>query len=74
MLDNLSRGSVAHRCTMCDIEQPGGQPKIGNRGSNPVAVNQFVNFFLYGVYMFAFSFSICEYSYFNVAYFDSILL
>ena len=28
-------------CTMCGTEQPKEQPQIGDRGSNPVAINQF---------------------------------
>ena len=43
-------------CTMCSTEQPKEQPQIG---SNPVAINQFLFFFLYWVHMFSFSFSIC---------------
>ena len=43
-------------CTKCGTEQPKEQPQIGDRGSNPVAINQF--FFLYWVHMFSFSFFI----------------
>ena len=32
-------------CTMSSTEQPKGQPQIGDRGSNPVAINQFLIFF-----------------------------
>ena len=32
-------------CTMCGTEQPKEQPQIGDRGSNPVAINQFLIFF-----------------------------
>ena len=32
-------------CTMCGREQPKEQPQIRDRGSNPVAVNQFLIFF-----------------------------
>ena len=32
-------------CTMCGREQPKEQPQIGDRGSNPVAINQFLIFF-----------------------------
>ena len=31
-------------CTMCGTEQPKEQPQIGDRGSHPVAVNQFLTF------------------------------
>ena len=31
-------------CTMCDTEQPKEQPQIGDRDSNPVAINQFLIF------------------------------
>ena len=30
---------------MCGTEQPKEQPQIGDRGSNPVAINQFLIFF-----------------------------
>ena len=45
-------------CTMCGTEQPKDQPQIGDRGSNPVAINQFISFF-YRVCIFSFSFFIC---------------
>ena len=32
-------------CTMSGTEQLKEQPQIGDRGSNPVAINQFFNFF-----------------------------
>ena len=35
------------------------QPQIGDRGSYPVAINQFLIFFLYWVHVFSFSFFIC---------------
>ena len=31
--------------TMCSTEQPKKQPQIGDRGSNPVAINQFLIYF-----------------------------
>ena len=36
-------------CTMCSTEQPKEQPQIGDRGSNPVAINHSAinQFFLY---------------------------
>ena len=39
---------VLIRCTMCGTEQPKEEPQIGNRGSNPVAINQILIFFLLG--------------------------
>ena len=33
---------------MCATEQPKEQPQIGDRGSNPVAVNHFLIFFSVG--------------------------
>ena len=51
-------------CTMCGIEQPKEQPQIGDRGSNPVAINQFFVFFSIG--------SACSRSFFsftNILYF-----
>ena len=35
-------------CTMCGTEQPKEQPQICDRGSNPVAINQFLIFFSVG--------------------------
>ena len=32
-------------CTMWGTEQPKEQPKIGDRGSNPVVINQILIFF-----------------------------
>ena len=32
-------------CTMCGTEQPKEQPQTGDRGSNPVAINQFLTSF-----------------------------
>ena len=46
-------------CTMCGTEQPNEQPQIGDGGSNPVAINQVLIFFLCWVHMFSFSFFIC---------------
>ena len=43
------------RGTLCDTEQ--NPPTVGNRGWNPVAVNQFVFFLVYSVHMFSLSFS-----------------
>ena len=42
--------------TMSGTEQPKEQPQIDVRGSNPIAINQFLIFFLYWVHMFSFSF------------------
>ena len=42
-------------CTMCGIEQPKEQPEIGDRGSNPVAINQFF-FSLLGSHVLVFFF------------------
>ena len=56
-------------CTMCGTEQPKEQRQNGERGSNPVAINQFLIFFLCWVHMFSFLFFICYYSLFYVAYF-----
>ena len=34
---------------MCGKEQPKEQPQVGDRGSNPVAINQFlISFYLLG--------------------------
>ena len=38
--------TVLSCCTMCGTEQPREQPEIGDRGYNPIAVNQFLVFFL----------------------------
>ena len=46
-------------CTMCGTEQPKEQPQIGDRGSNPFAINQFLILFSLLVHMFSFSFFIC---------------
>ena len=46
-------------CTRCGTEQPKEHPQIGDRGSNPVAINQFLIFFLCWVHVFSFSFLIC---------------
>ena len=44
-------------CTMCGTEQPKEQPQIGDRGSNPVAINQFLIFFsLLGSHVLVFFF------------------
>ena len=58
--------------TMCGTEEP----QIGNRGSNPVVINQFLTFFsLYWVHMFSFSFSFANILYFTwLTSFDLILL
>ena len=38
---------------MCGAEQPKEQPQTGDRGSNPVAINQFLIFFpLLGSHVF----------------------
>ena len=44
---------------MCGTGQPKEQPQIGDRGWNPVAINQFLLFFSIG--------STCSYSYFSFA-------
>ena len=46
-------------CALCGIERPKEQPQIGDRGLNPVAINQFLIFFLNSVHMFSFPFFIC---------------
>ena len=62
-------------CTMCGTEQPKEQPQIGDKGSNPVAINQFVIFFFYWVCMFSFSFSFANILYYMwLTSFDLILL
>ena len=52
-------------CTMCGTEQPKEQPQIGDRGSNPVAINQFLICFLYWVHTFQLSFSFVNIIYFT---------
>ena len=67
--------TVSICCTMCGTEQPKEQPQIDDRGSNPVAINQFLIFFLYLVHMFSFFFSFANIFYFTwLTSFDLILL
>ena len=68
-LESRQRGTLFYLicCTMYATEQPKEQPQIGDRGSYPVAINQFLIFSLYWVHIFSFSFFICQYSLFYVA-------
>ena len=50
-------------CTMCGTEQPKEQPQIGDKGSNPVEINQFLIFFSTG-----FTFSRSLFSLANILY------
>ena len=51
--------TVLISCTMCGTEQPKEQPQIGDRGSNPVAINQFLIFFSIRFTCSGFLFFIC---------------
>ena len=60
---------------MCGTEQPKEQPQIGDRGSNPVAINQFLIFFSIGFTCSRFLFSFANILYFTwLTSFDLILL
>ena len=52
-------------CTMCGTEQLKEQPQIGDRGSNPVAINQFLIFF----FSFGSTCSRSLFSFANILYF-----
>ena len=53
-------------CTMCGTEQPKEQPQIGDRGSNPVVINQFLIFFsLMGQHVLVLFFSFANILYFT---------
>ena len=55
--------------TMCGTEQRKEQPKIGNRGSNPVAISQFLIFF-----SVSFTCSHSLFSFANILYFTWLIL
>ena len=60
---------------MCGTEQPKEQPQIGGRGSNPVAINQFLIFFLFCSHVLVSFFSFANILYFTwLTSFDLILL
>ena len=62
-------------CTMCGKKQPREQPQKGDRGSNPVADNQYLIFFLYGPHVLVPFFSFVNIQYFTwLTSFDLILL
>ena len=51
---------------MCGTEQPKEQPQIGDRGSNPVVINQFLIFFsLLGSHVLVLFFSFVNILYFT---------
>ena len=52
-------------CTMCGTEQLKEQPQIGDRGSNPVAINQF----LISFFSIRFTCSRSLFSFANILYF-----
>ena len=54
-------------CTMYGTEQPKEQPQIGDRGSNAVAINQFLIFFSIG-----FTCSRSLFSFANIVYFTCL--
>ena len=51
-LNRTAWHTVLDCCTMCAAEQPREQPQIDERGSNSVAVNQFLTFSLLGAVFF----------------------
>ena len=55
-------------CTMYGTEQPKEQPQIGDRGSNPVTINQFLIFF-----SIRFTFSRSLFSFANILYFTRLI-
>ena len=56
-------------CTICGTEQSKEQPQIGDRGSNPVAINQFLIFF----FSISFTCSRFLFSFANILYFTRLI-
>ena len=57
--------------TMCGTEQPKEQSQIGDRGSNPVAINQFLIYFFFCI---GFTCSRSLFSFANILYFTWLTL